>query len=284
MASNLLAQTLGNIDFGFDTSIYNPYYERADNIINNVLPNKLGYPAVYSKPKIVEEKINISRGCFIKVNPFSCEYKELVMRNVIDNGNSSRYFSGGLSLNFSKEQGFDLILSNSWLDKLKDNQYIGSHYARHVIFVERNNMVIGLRCKDNINYWTNEEKMKLQQLINIASAHYKGKNTAIVDKPNYIPGTSNYDFIPKPTTKYDDEIDVTETNFFLDKMIKSIENDSEFSKIKKYSKKLKSVDGFKIILNILKQYMKVKKTTWYDIRDSVYDVKYFIRDKLASKK
>jgi hypothetical protein len=273
MESNLLAKTLGtDTNIGFlNTSIYNPFETTQ---INN-----------YSLPpinQVVKTKINISRGCFIKVNPFSVEYKELVMRYVIDTGNTYRYFAGNLSLNFFKEQGFDLPLTNSWLAEITEN--IKHHTARHIIFVQKNNMIIGLRCKDNINYWTSEEKFKIQQLVDIASGFYKMKGKyELPSTPNYIPGGSTYNLLPAPTTKYDNEIDAEETNYFLDKILKSIEYDSEFSKIKKFTKKLKSKDGFKIIFNILKQYMKLKQITWYDIREKAYDVKYFIRDTLLKK-
>ena len=273
MESNLLAKTLGtDTNIGFlDTSIYNPYGQ--PNILQpNTLQNTLKS----------NNKLHISRGCFIKVIPFSSEYKELVMRYVIDNGNTPRYFSGNLSLNFFEEQGFNLPLTNAWLDNLRDNQNIKYHNDRHIIFVNKNNMIIGLRCKDNINYWTSDEKAKIQQLVDIASSYYKmkGKNDNYYSPSTYISEKSKYDFIPPPTTKYDGEIDVEETNYFLDKILKSIENDSDFSKIKKFTKKLKSKDGFKIIFNILKQYMKLKQITWYDIREKAYDVKLFIRDKL----
>jgi hypothetical protein len=291
MESNLFAKTFGtnSIDY-LNTPIYDQFYQSEQ-------PPYQTTQSVYQTTQSVyqtEQSNKASKGCFIKVKPFPSEYKELVMRNVLDNGNTSRYFSGNLSLNFSSEQGFELPLTNSWLDKLRDNEYIKYHNARQIRFVIKNNMIIGLRCKDDINYWTTEEKMMIQQLIDIASRHYKsselsGSSYSQIYGPNYIPSSNSsyvypsYTYVQQPISKYDGEIDVIETNFFLDKILKSIENDSEFSKLKKYSQKLKGKDGFKIILNILKQYMKLKKTNWNDIRDSVYDVKYFIRDKLLKK-
>ena len=171
MESNLLAKTLGTDTNGFlDTSIYNPYPQ-----------------SNYSLPPInqlVKTKLHINKGCFIKVTPFSVEYKELVMRYVIDTGNTYRYFAGNLSLNFFKEQGFDLPLTNSWLAEIKEN--ITYHTGRHILFVQKNNMIIGLRCKDNINYWTSEEKFKIQQLVNIASAFYKMKGKIFIFKRFYL--------------------------------------------------------------------------------------------------
>jgi hypothetical protein len=279
MGTNLLAKIFGTDTTGQVAAHSEDYSAHNIGFLNTSI-----YEPTFSKEQptqLEKTKLHISRGCFIKVNPFSVEYKELVMRYVIDTGNTYRYFAGNLSLNFFKEQGFDLPLTNNWLAEIKDN--ITYHTGRHILFVQKNNMIIGLRCKDNINYWTSDEKFKIQQLVDIASSFYKMKGKyELPSTPSYIPGVSNY-LIPPPTTKYDNEIDADETNYFLDKILKSIENDSDFSKIKKFTKKLKSKDGFKIIFNILKQYMKLKQITWYDIRDKAYDIKYFIRDKLLKK-
>jgi len=70
------------------------------------------------------------------------------------------------------------------------------------------------------------------------------------------------------------------TDFFLKKTIKWINKYSEFEKTKHILPKLKEYSGYKIIYNILRQFVKKNKCNWYDLRNNYELVKDFIRYKL----
>ena len=58
------------------------------------------------------------------------------------------------------------------------------------------------------------------------------------------------------------------TNYYLEKTINWMETDKNFRNVKKYLKHIKSKDGFQIIYNLLRLYVKNGKANWYDLRDS----------------
>jgi hypothetical protein len=57
------------------------------------------------------------------------------------------------------------------------------------------------------------------------------------------------------------------TNYYLEKTINWIETDKKFRNLKKYLKNLKSKDGYQIIYNLLRIYVKNGRANWYDLRD-----------------
>ena len=73
-----------------------------------------------------------------------------------------------LEINYSYERGFELPLTNDWVNILNPKYYdlLKYHNMRQLRFIERNDTVIGLRYKDDIPYWTTKELDQLQELIN----------------------------------------------------------------------------------------------------------------------
>lgn len=219
-----------------------------------------------------------TNGCYIGVKPFPSIYKELVMNRVISIGNHPRLLPG-LSPNFSDELGFELPLTPEWRNKLRDTD-IQYHSSRQLRFVEGGGVVIGLRCKDNISYWTHEELHKLQMIINKESKEFPSKQSKLYNPP------SSYNLpvvIKQREVENDDEMEDT-INFFLDKIIDTIKLNEDFKKLNRYIKRLEGKEGPKIIKTILKLYVKKNKVQWNTLQNNVYDVKEFIRDSLLKKK
>ena len=70
-----------------------------------------------------------------------------------------------LEINYSCERGFELPLTQDWVYILKPYDLLKYHNMRQLRFIERDEMVIGLRYKDDIPYWTNQELEQLAKLI-----------------------------------------------------------------------------------------------------------------------
>ena len=82
------------------------------------------------------------------------------------------------------------------------------------------------------------------------------------------------------TVNGDKELQRKVTNYFLDKTRKWIKKDKLFSK--KYLSNIKDdTDGFKIIHNILKLFVRRGETNWYDLKEQCDLVKEFIKYKLS---
>lgn len=230
---------------------------------------------VPTNPDSSNKKYNT--GCFVKIMPFPMEYKEYVIRNVFDDSSHYKFFNE-LKPVLSNDLGFQLPITNEWRTKLVNNDYIKNHNSRQIEFVDSNYNTIGLRCKDNISYWNIDELYKIKHLVDAASALYRIKNKSVTKKK-----MSPYDSFNKDPYNEQVEIDVVETKFFLEKLLKSIKNDGDYSKLKKFTTKLNGINGYKIVRNILKMYIKINKITWYNIHDYPYLVHSFIRETLLGK-
>ena len=66
----------------------------------------------------------------------------------------------------------------------------------------------------------------------------------------------------------------------MKKTIKWINNYSEFNNSTQLLPKMKTNIGYKIIYNILRQFIKKNNCNWYDLRNNYELVKDFIRYKL----
>ncbi len=97
----------------------------------------------------------------IKCIPFHISLKEYVISKVLLNNLK-------LKQNFSFEGGFELPLTNDWLnyEKLNNKHLLKYHNSRQVRFVIDNDYIIGLRLKDNINYMSDDELNEIITLIN----------------------------------------------------------------------------------------------------------------------
>ncbi len=98
----------------------------------------------------------------INCTPFDKKLKSKIIQKVL-----MQY--PGLSENYSAEGGFQLPLTNQWLDcNLRNKQYLRYHNARQLRFVTNitNDYIIGVRLKDDINYMTDDEIYHIISLIN----------------------------------------------------------------------------------------------------------------------
>ena len=89
--------------------------------------------------------------------------KDKFVSEVIKNCNLN-----GLRSDPSCEGGFNLPLTKEWYIKdLNNKEYLKYHDSRQLRFVtnHRINKIYGLRYKDGINYWTNNELQILKESI-----------------------------------------------------------------------------------------------------------------------
>jgi hypothetical protein len=78
----------------------------------------------------------------------------------------------------------------------------------------------------------------------------------------------------------DKELRLQMTHFYLQKTIKWVNNYNEFKFAKKLLSKLKKEFGYKLIYNILRQFIKKYNYNWYDLKTNYDIVKDYIRYKL----
>ena len=63
-------------------------------------------------------------------------------------------------INHSYELGIELPLTPMWIDTIKITRYndiLQYHNARQLRFIEKDGMIIGMRSKDDMPYFTKEE-------------------------------------------------------------------------------------------------------------------------------
>ena len=104
----------------------------------------------------------------ITINNFSSKNKETLLSKCMELKDNYDLLID-LEINYSCERGFELPLTNDWVNILSFNpnyDLLKYHNMRQLRFIERNDMVIGLRCKDDIPYWTIKELDQLKELIN----------------------------------------------------------------------------------------------------------------------
>jgi len=92
-------------------------------------------------------------------------------------------------------------------------------------------------------------------------------------------------FLPDTTQDVGDNPKLQEqvTKFYLDKTIKWLGKNPEFTKLKKQLKFIQSKKGMSYIYKTLKSFIKKTRVNWYDLRsdDNYEDVKDYIREKLS---
>lgn len=73
----------------------------------------------------------------------------------------------GLSENYSAESGFELPFTNEWLERDYENKEIAEKYhgTRQLRFIDVGDKSIGLRFKDGCKYWSTEELVALEYII-----------------------------------------------------------------------------------------------------------------------
>jgi len=102
---------------------------------------------------------------------------------------------------------------------------------------------------------------------------------------NLNPFINNYKNLYNYEYKYlninkDPQLRKDVTDFFKKKIIKWINHDFEFKKYNNKIKLLESVEGTKIIYNLIRNFVKKYKVNWYDLRTKKY---YFIKDYFSKK-
>lgn len=72
----------------------------------------------------------------------------------------------GLVKTTSDEGGFELPWDNYWINIDFVNHNVGKHHSsRQLQFVYEDDMIVGLKLRDNCNYWSSEELFILKELI-----------------------------------------------------------------------------------------------------------------------
>ena len=98
--------------------------------------------------------------------PFDVKLKELIIKKVLETSDIN-----GIRSDFSSEGGVNLPLGPEWVGsgiELKNKKYLDYHDSRQLRFMNclaDNNKIIGMRCKDGINYFTDEELTKIKKCI-----------------------------------------------------------------------------------------------------------------------
>ena len=129
----------------------------------------------------------------------------------------------------------------------------------------------------NINWDKVENKNKNDKKIIVDDISYNKPLTYFLP-PSNIPSTILYQDVNK-----DKNLRNSMTLFYLNKTIKWINKYNKFKNLKHLLNKLESKSGYKIIYNILRQYVKKNIINWYDLKQNYSDVKIFIKNKLDDK-
>jgi hypothetical protein len=109
----------------------------------------------------------------IDVSPFPAGIREQVMLAIVYSG-----VMPGLSGNYSAEFGFELPLTADWITHVKvtapnRSDLLPYHSARQLRFRQQGDMVTGLRCKDDLPYWSTPELDHIKDLCNLYSVKVK---------------------------------------------------------------------------------------------------------------
>ncbi len=93
--------------------------------------------------------------------PFHISLRDNVIKIILENNKDLRE-------NKSYEKGFEMPLTLDWISckKLKNSHLLKYHSARQIRFVIDDDIIIGLRLKDDINYMTNKEIDNIINSIN----------------------------------------------------------------------------------------------------------------------
>ena len=109
--------------------------------------------------------------------------------------------------------------------------------------------------------------------------------------PSIPPSSVSTYFVPPPiinelekkvNLNKDKELRKKVTDFFYRKTKKWIENDSDFKEAKKNLKEIKSDEGYDIIYQLIRKYVKKHNVNWFDLRKYHYSsVKKYFKIKLS---
>ena len=105
--------------------------------------------------------------------PFSENSKNKIVTNVLNYVNSSPEINilKDLDQCDSAEGGFTLPLTNDMKNavraEVESYDLLDYHNHRSFRFIERDNKIIGIRCKDGLRFWTETERMLLYDIINL---------------------------------------------------------------------------------------------------------------------
>jgi hypothetical protein len=117
------------------------------------------------------------------------------------------------------------------------------------------------------------------------------RNIMMLNNMNQILNTNRNQILQPQRTDTYDYIDLSENKdlqkdvikFYYRKTLKWLENNPEFSKLKKHLAFLKTEKGIKYLKSLVKLYVKKNKVKWYEMRKDHYDeVKDYIRSHLNS--
>ena len=96
----------------------------------------------------------------IEFPKFNVSYLQDVISKILTFNTESKYLPG-LKLDTESNIGFILPMTNEWLNFSYSvsfkNKIIKYHDSRKIEFVKDNDNIIGIRFKDNIRYWSNDE-------------------------------------------------------------------------------------------------------------------------------
>lgn len=97
----------------------------------------------------------------------------------------------------------------------------------------------------------------------------------------FIPPPIHTSIIEYQDINKDENLRELVTNYFLKKTIKWINKDSNFNHLKDKSLILNSDKGYKIIYNLLREYVKKGNNNWYDLRSNKEIIKDYLRYKIG---
>ena len=111
--------------------------------------------------------------------------------------------------------------------------------------------------------------------------------------PSIPPSSVSTYFVPPPIIPtLREKIDINKdkdlrkqvTDFFYRKSKKWMEDDNDFKKTKKNLSLIKSNEGYNIIYQLIRKFVKKYKVNWYDIRKYHYSlIKKYLKKKLSKK-
>lgn len=99
---------------------------------------------------------------------FDEKYKDEIVEKLIEMCNIPR-----MQRDPSFEGGINLPLTHEWYQlQLQNKQYLDYHDSRQFRFISQYGQVSGMRCKDEINYFTDEEINKIKKCMETIISKY----------------------------------------------------------------------------------------------------------------
>ena len=88
------------------------------------------------------------------------------MKEKLANSICSNHTDKTIRPNYSHELGIELPLTYEWTLACANNPYIKYHNARQLRFIHKDERIIGMRSKDGIPYFTEEELVIIKVIAN----------------------------------------------------------------------------------------------------------------------